>query len=95
MFFSGRVSHGSAANVACAVDFAIDGNRVGDATNGLLLFTTHGTIGNYHLATPFYVTSSAAGTTPTAGSHIYQPYIKATSASAMTIVGTMYIAELF
>ena len=95
MFFSGRVSHGFAANVACAVDFGIDGARVGDATNGLQLFTTHGTTGLYHLATPLYITSSATGTTPTAGSHIYGMYIKAATAVSLSIVGTMYIAELF
>jgi hypothetical protein len=93
MFFSGRVSHGFAAAVACAIDIAIDDNRVGDVTNGLLLFNTHTTIGNYHLTTPFYITTGS--TTPAAGEHTYGVYIKAATAVSLTIVGTLYVTELF
>lgn len=85
--FSGRSQH-SGASIASAVDFAIDGVRQGDVTNGVQNFHTHSTATDDYPLAPYFVTQ----TPPAAGEHIFELYRK-TASGTLTIAGTLYVEE--
>lgn len=87
--FQGYHSNTS-ASVSCGIDFAIDGARQGDATNGLQLFHTHSTATDNYPITTFFITS----TPPSAASHTYEVYRK-TASGTLTLTGTLYVVEWF
>ena len=80
----------TSASVQCAIDFAIDGIRQGDASNGLQLFHTHSTANDRYSITAIFITT----TPPSAGSHTYEVYRK-TASGTLTLEGTLYVEERF
>lgn len=83
-------SANTGTNVACAVDFAIDGVLQGDATNGNLPFNSHPTANAKYPLMPFLVTT----TPPSADEHIFEVYRK-TASGTLTVAGKLLVVEWF
>jgi hypothetical protein len=87
MIFVGSIAGTAAGNVA-TLDFAIDGTRVGDVTNGLVLLIHP--VANYNdICCMVFMTS----TPPSAAVHTYSVYWK-TSAGTLSGVGRLFAMEV-
>lgn len=83
MWFTGTIQHSGVQNIN--LDFAIDGTRQGDTTNGLQIATIAGAA--YSMPVGFMFLTDTA---PSAGSHTYTIHWKTTAATATLANGSQF-----
>lgn len=83
IWFTGTIQHSGVQNVN--LDFAIDGTRQGDTTNGLQVMTIAGA--NYSMPIGMYFLTDTA---PSAGSHVYTVHWKTSAATATLANGNQF-----
>lgn len=88
LWFTGTIQHSGVQNVT--LDFAIDGTKQGNATNGLQVMTIAGA--NYSMPVCMVFLTDTA---PSAGSHTYTIHWKTTAATATLLNGNQFGAMDF